>query len=606
MKRWMKYVKPYLPYFIFGPICMIVEVVGEVLMPKLLAMIIDYGMGETPIEKASPFVRWIYSLCGENASPFIVTAMVGMILTAIIMMAGGVGGAYFGAKASVNFAADLREDIYRKVQTYSFSNIDKFSSSSLITRLTNDVTQMQNFIMMLLRMCLRSPGMMIGALIMALTLSPSLSLVLCVTIPLLLLSMGIIIKMGFPKFSQMQTKIDALNASVQENLTNVRVVKSFVREEHEKEKFGRANAELKETGMAASRIMIFMSPVMTFFMNITTIAVLWFGGNKVISTTMTIGDLTAFVTYITQILSSLTMVTMMFVFMSRALASAKRIAEVLDEKPDISDDHITEGDKHRTVQNGAIDFENVSFRYYKNSEDKALDSISLHIDAGETVGIIGSTGCGKTTLVSLISRLYDPDEGSVLIDGVNVRDYSLYNLREGVGMVLQKNVLFSGTIEDNLRWGDYDASMEDLRAAADAAQADGFITSFTGGYQMELGQGGSNVSGGQKQRLCIARALLKKPKILILDDSTSAVDTATEARIREAFRTTLADTTKIVIAQRISSVMDADKIIVMDDGRVTGIGTHKELLENNTAYMEIYASQMEAKDKTQGKAGETV
>ena len=605
MKRWMKYVKPYWPYFIIGPLCMIIEVVGEVLMPKLLAMIIDYGMGETPIEKASPFVRWVYEMCGENASPFIITAMVGMILTAIIMMAGGVGGAYFGAKASVNFAADLREDIYRKVQTYSFANIDKFSTSSLITRLTNDVTQMQSFIMMLLRMCLRSPGMMIGALIMALTLSPSLSLVLCVTIPLLLLSIGILIKHAFPKFSRMQTKIDALNATVQENLTNVRVVKSFVREEHEKEKFGHANADLKKTGMAAAGVMIFMSPVMTFFMNVTTLAVLWFGGNQVIATDMTIGDLTAFVTYVTQILSSLMMVSMMFVFMSRAMASAKRISEVLDEVPDISDADLLEEDRLRTVARGTIDFENVSFRYYKNSEDKALDNISLHIDAGETVGIIGSTGCGKTTLVSLISRLYDPDEGSVLVDGVNVRDYSLYNLREGVGMVLQKNVLFSGSIEHNLRWGDYDASMEEIRAAADIAQADGFVTSFTDGYQMELGQGGSNVSGGQKQRLCIARALLKKPKILILDDSTSAVDTATEARIREAFATTLANTTKIVIAQRISSVMDADKIIVMDDGRITGIGTHDELLQSNTEYMEIYASQMESKQKDEGKAGET-
>lgn len=601
----MKYVKPYLPYFIIGPLCMIIEVVGEVLMPKLLAMIIDYGMGETPIEKASPFVRWVYEMCGENASPFIITAMVGMILTAIIMMAGGVGGAYFGAKASVNFAADLREDIYRKVQTYSFANIDKFSTSSLITRLTNDVTQMQNFIMTLLRMCLRSPGMMIGALIMALTLSPSLSLVLCVTIPLLLLSIGLLIKRGFPKFSLMQTKIDALNATVQENLTNVRVVKSFVREEHEKEKFGYANADLKKTGMAAAGVMIFMSPVMTFFMNVTTLAVLWFGGNRVITTDMTIGDLTAFVTYVTQILSSLMMVSMMFVFMSRAMASAKRISEVLDEVPDISDEDLSEEDRRRTIARGAVDFENVSFRYYKNSEDKALDNISLHIDAGETVGIIGSTGCGKTTLVSLISRLYDPDEGSVLIDGVNVRDYSLYHLREGVGMVLQKNVLFSGSIEHNLRWGDYDASMEEIRAAADIAQADGFVTCFTDGYQMELGQGGSNVSGGQKQRLCIARALLKKPKILILDDSTSAVDTATEARIREAFATTLADTTKIVIAQRISSVMDADKIIVMDDGRITGIGTHDELLQSNTEYMEIYASQMESKQKNEGKAGET-
>ena len=317
-----------------------------------------------------------------------------------------------------------------------------------------------------------------------------------------------------------------------------------------------------------------------------------FGGNMVVNTTMTTGNLTAFVTYISQILFSLTMVTMMFVFMSRAIASGKRIAEVLDEQPDIADN--ASADKNLTVKNGDIVFDNVSFRYYKNSEEKVLDGINLHIGAGQTVGIIGSTGCGKTTLVSMIARLYDTDEGSVKIDGVNVRDYSLYHLREGVGMVLQKNVLFSGSIEDNLRWGDPDATMEEIRACADAAQADGFVTGFTNGYQMDLGQGGTNVSGGQKQRLCIARALLKKPKILILDDSTSAVDTATEARIRQAFRTSLRDSTKIIIAQRISSVMEADKIIVMNDGKITGIGTHDELLAGNIEYQEIYNSQMEA------------
>ncbi len=573
---------------------MIIEVVGEMLMPKTLAMIIDYGTGREPIEQASAFVRFVYRMCGEKASPFIITAMVGMILTAVLMMIGGIGGAYFGAKASVNFAADLREDIYRKVQTFSFANIDKFSTSSLITRLTNDITQMQNFIMMLLRMCLRAPGMMIGALIMALTLNLKLSMVLCVSIPLLGISIGLIISRGFPRFSKVQTKIDALNGVVQENLTNVRVVKSFVREDFEQKKFAAANADLKNTAMSASLVMIFMSPVMSFFMNMTTIAVFWFGGNMVVSGEMSVGELSAFVTYITQILFSLMMVTMMFVMMSRAIASAKRIGEVLDEKPDIVDGALSEEGSARIVERGEITFENVSFRYYKNSEEKVLDNINLHIPAGATVGIIGSTGCGKTTLVSMIARLYDADEGAVLIDGVNVRDYSLYNLREGVGMVLQKNTLFSGSIEHNLRWGDGDASMEQIREAASYAQADGFVTSFADGYDMELGQGGSNVSGGQKQRLCIARTLLKKPKILILDDSTSAVDTATEARIREAFRDQLDDSTKIIIAQRIGSVKDADMIIVMDDGSITGIGTHEELLASNMEYQEIYHSQMES------------
>ncbi|MBQ7982684.1 MAG: ABC transporter ATP-binding protein, partial [Clostridia bacterium] len=447
MKRWLKYVKPYWPYFVLGPICMIVEVIGEMLMPKTLAMIIDYGVGAKPIGEASGFVQWIYSICGENASPFIVTAMVGMIFTAILMMIGGVGGAYYGAKASVNFAADLREDIYRKVQTYSFANIDKFSTSSLITRLTNDVTQMQNFIMTLLRMCLRSPGMMIGALIMALSLNAKLSVVLAIVMPLLLCAIAFIISKGFPRFAVMQTKIDALNATVQENLTNVRVVKSFVREDHEREKFARSNADLKQSGIAATSVMIFMSPVMSFFMNVTTIAVYWFGGNMVVGGTMSVGDLSAFITYITQILSSLMMVSFMFIQMSRAMASAKRISEVLDEVPDIADS--ASGDT-RTITRGDVTFENVSFRYYKNSEEKVLDNIGLHIPAGSTVGIIGSTGCGKTTLVSMIARLYDADEGAVRIDGVDVRDYSLYHLREGVGMVLQKNTLFSGTVADNL------------------------------------------------------------------------------------------------------------------------------------------------------------
>ena len=594
LKRWLKYVKPYWPYFVLGPICMIVEVIGEMLMPKTLAMIIDYGVGAKPIGEASGFVQWIYSICGENASPFIVTAMVGMIFTAILMMIGGVGGAYYGAKASVNFAADLREDIYRKVQTYSFANIDKFSTSSLITRLTNDITQMQNFIMTLLRMCLRAPGMMIGALIMALTLNAKLSVVLAIVMPLLLCSIAFIISRGFPRFAVMQTKIDGLNATVQENLTNVRVVKSFVREDHEREKFAAANADLKQSGIAATSVMIFMSPVMSFFMNVTTIAVYWFGGNMVVGGTMSVGDLSAFITYITQILSSLMMVSFMFIQMSRAMASAKRISEVLDEVPDIADN--ASGDTRR-IEHGSVTFENVSFRYYKNSEEKVLDNINLSIPAGSTVGIIGSTGCGKTTLVSMIARLYDVDTGSVRVDGVDVRDYSLYHLREGVGMVLQKNTLFSGTVADNLRWGDPMASMEEIRAAASHAQADGFVTAFRDGYDSAIDQGGTNVSGGQKQRLCIARALLKKPKILILDDSTSAVDTATEARIREAFRGELKDSTKIIIAQRIGSVMDADQIIVMDDGVITGVGTHTELLASNIAYQEIYNSQMEAAEK---------
>ncbi len=593
MKRWYKYIKPYLPYFILGPLCMIVEVVGEVLMPKLLSYIIDLGVNGVTEGDAPALLVWLFEHLGGHAG-FIIAMAVGMILTAILMMIGGVGGAWFGAKASVNFAADLREDIYSKIQDFSFANIDKFSTGSLITRLTNDVTQLQNFVNMMLRMFFRSPGILVGALIMAIGTSPSLSVVLAVSIPLLIVAVGTVVANGFPRFAKTQSRIDALNATVGENLTNVRVVKSFVREDHENQKFRRANGNLKQASGSAMRIMIFMSPVMTFIMNATVIAVLWFGGNQLAVGGISEGDLAAFVTYVTQILSSLMMVTMLFVSFSRALASGKRIAEVLDEKVDIADCETPSGAQ---VTRGEIEFRHVSFRYYKNSDGKVLDSIDLKIGAGETVGIIGSTGCGKTTLVSMIARLYDVDEGQVLVDGVDVRDYRLDDLREGVGMVLQKNTLFSGSIADNLRWGDHNATMEQLRAAADSAQADGFIMDFADGYEYDLGQGGTNVSGGQKQRLCIARALLKKPKILILDDSTSAVDTATEARIREAFRTDLRDTTKIIIAQRIGSVKDADRIVVMNEGRVTGVGTHEALLADNAEYREIYESQTDKKSE---------
>ena len=590
MKRWFKYIKPYLPSFILGPLCMLVEVVGEMLLPKFMGSIIDYGVSG---EEAPQIVKWLYSIFGTD-NGFIIAVMAGMVLTAILMMIGGVGGAWFGAKASVNFATDVRRDVYKKVQQFSFKNIDRFQTGSLVTRLTNDITQLQNFINMLLRMALRSPGMLIGALIMAIILNPRLTLVLAAVMPLMLIGIFFIIKKSYPKFSGMQEKIDGLNSTVQENITNVRVVKSFVRQDFEGEKFRKANGALKLAGYEAINIMILLSPLMNFFMNITTIAVYWFGGNMVVNSTMTPGDLTAFITYITQILSSLMMVTMLFMNMSRAMASGKRIGEVLDEKIDITDDDAKCPDLK--VNLGGIRFENVSFRYYKNSQGKVLDKINLDILPGTTVGIIGSTGCGKTTLVSMIPRLYDVDEGNVLVDNVNVKDYSLKNLRDGVAMVLQKNILFSGSIEDNLRWGNGNASMEDIINASKSAQADKFITMFKDGYKTDLSQGGTNVSGGQKQRLCIARALLKKPKIIIFDDSTSAVDTATEKQIREAFKNELKDSTKLIIAQRISSVIDADMIVVMDEGTITGIGTHKELIINNKEYQEIYYSQMDKEE----------
>lgn len=576
MKRWFKYIKPYWVYFVLGPLCMIVEVIGEVFIPKLYSQIINNGVNN------------------QNVG-YIVGMAALMVGVSVLMLLGGVGGAYFGAKASVNFGADLRQDLYNKVQKYSFANIDKFQTGSLVTRLTNDVTQMQNMVNMLLRMCLRAPGMMIGAVIMAVIMNARLALILAVIMPFMIIVLFFLIKYAFPKFGIMQTKLDALNTNVQESITNIRVVKSFVREDHQRKTFAKANKDLKDTGISAMNVMIIMMPLMMLFMNLASLAVVWFGGQEVMDTVinatggMDVGDLSAFLTYITQILSSLMMLSMLFVFSSRALASSKRVREVLDEVPDIDDANAADAD--RKVTNGDIEFRNVVFRYYKTSEDPVLDHINFKVRGGQTVGIIGSTGCGKTTLVSMIPRLYDADEGEIIVDGVNVRDYSLKNLRDGVGMVLQKNVLFSGTIAQNLEWGDENATHDEIVSAAEKAQANGFVSAMKDGYDTVLDQGGTNVSGGQKQRLCIARALLKKPKILILDDSTSAVDTATESRIRTALKTDLAGTTKIIIAQRISSVMDADEIIVMSDGRITGIGKHDELIRSNEEYREIYISQ---------------
>ena len=571
MKRYWKYIKPYLPAFICGPLLMIVEVIGEVLLPKFMANIINIGAANQDV-------------------PYIITMGIVMVVTALLMMAGGIGGAYFAAKAAISFAADIRKDTFEKVQKFSFANLDQYNTGSLVTRLTNDVTQVQNLINMALRMMLRAPGMLIGALIIAFMMNRELAAVILVVIPILVILIGIVIKTAFPRFTIMQKKLDTLNSTIQEMLTNVRVIKSFVRGDYEEEKFSRANEDLKKSSLSAFNVVILNMPIMMLMMNLTTLGVVWFGGKQILVGRMPVGDLTAFTTYIVQILMSLMMLAMVLLQSSRAMASLHRITEVLDARIDLTDENSAQKDKR--VENGTVEFKDVSFRYYKENKEPVLSHINFKIDSGKILGIIGSTGSGKTTLVQMIPRLYDPDEGEVLVDGVNVKEYSLEHLREGVGMVLQKNVLFSGTIRENLMWGDENASEEEVEKAAAAAQA-GFVRDFTEGYETELGQGGVNVSGGQKQRLCIARALLKKPKILILDDSTSAVDTATEAKIRESFSGLLKETTKIIIAQRITSVMEADEILVLDEGEIVGKGTHEELLKTCEAYQEIYYSQMD-------------
>lgn len=570
MKRYGKYVKPYLSAFIIGPCLMITEVLGEIMLPKLMSMIINNGVS-------------------NRDSGYIVSIGLCMLMVTILMAASGIGGAYFSAKASICFTSDLRKDLFAKVQQFSFKNIDDYSTGSLVTRLTNDIQQIQQVMTMGLKLALRAPGMLIGALIMAFIMNAQLAVIILVVIPILTAAIAWILRTAYPRFTAMQTKLDKLNSGIQEALTNVRVIKSFVREDFEKEKFRKDNENLQKSSLDAMKIVIMTMPVMMLAMNITTLAVVWYGGNIIIAGNMQVGDLTAFTTYIVQILMSLMMLSMVFLQSSRAMASVKRINEVMDTEIDLTDEDASKKDLR--VTQGRVEFRNVGFSYHKDSGEMVLEQISFTAEPGQIIGIIGSTGSGKTSLVQLIPRLYDATCGEVLVDGVNVKDYSLYNLREGVGMVLQKNVLFSGTIEDNLRWGKEDASMEEIRMIADAAQADGFVTAFPQGYDTDMGQGGVNVSGGQKQRLCIARALLKKPKILILDDSTSAVDTATEAKIRECFRTTLKDTTKFIIAQRIGSVEEADQILVLDEGKIIGMGTHEELLKNCEAYQEIYYSQ---------------
>jgi ATP-binding cassette subfamily B protein len=573
MNKYKPYIKKYWYHFLLGPLFMIIEAGGEFILPYINANMINNGAANGDV-------------------PYLIRNGIYMVIIAIIMLAGGVLGANFAIRGSARLAAGVREDTFRQIQKFSFANIDDFSTGSLITRITNDITQIQNFTQTLLRGFFRSPVMLVGALIMSFALNPSLARVILVVVPLLALAIALIIRTASPRYTVMQQKIDQLNNGINETITNERVIKSFVREEFEKEKFAGINRELVDKSISALKMMILMQPVSTLAINVTTLAVVWSAGKQIMVGDMELGTLTAFITYLSQILTALNFLANIVLQGTRAAASDRRISAVLNAKIDLNDEDASLPDKE--VTSGSIEFRDVTFRYFKQNHKNILDHISLSIHAGETVGIIGSTGSGKSTLVSLIPRLYDVDNGSILVDGTDVREYSLSHLRESVAVVLQKNTLFSGTIAENLRWGNENATPEELEQAAKTASADDFIRSFPDGYETELGQGGVNLSGGQKQRICIARALLKKPRILILDDSTSAVDTATEAKIRRALREDMSDITKIIIAQRITSVIDADQILVLDDGHVAGCGTHQTLLKSCIPYQEIYYSQ---KDK---------
>ncbi len=568
-------------YSVLTPVTMVGEVVMEVIIPLLMSRIIDIGIAG-----------------GDLA--YVLKTGLAMVGLACVSLCFGSLGARFGAVASLGFARNLRRNLFRKVQDFSFGNVDHFSTSSLVTRLTTDVTNVQNTYQMLIRICFRAPIMLVSGTVMACCINLRLSTVFFVAIPLLAVVLGIIIAVSYPRFRRMLAQYDDLNAKVQENLIAIRVVKSFVRTPYECEKFNSSADTLRKLQVKAEKVVILNGPVMQLVVYSCIIAALFFGGRMIVFGDMLTGQLISFITYITQILMSLMILSMIFVMLVLSRASINRILEVLDEEPEIQDPGKTAGAANgstdgsaaaSSVPDGSIDFKDVSFSYSKDADKAVLNGISLHIDSGAVVGIIGGTGSSKTTLVSLIPRLYDVMSGSVSVGGIDVRRYELKALRDSVSMVLQKNVLFSGTIRDNLKWGNARASDEEIRAACVAADADEFVSSLPNGYDTDLGQGGVNLSGGQKQRLCIARALLKKPKVLILDDSTSAVDTATDARIRKALRNTLPETTKLIIAQRISSVQDADIIYVMDNGRIDGAGTHEELLRSNRIYREVYDSQ---------------
>lgn len=582
-KRLISYVKGYWIPTILSPVTIALEVVMEILIPLVMADIIN--LIENGSEAKIILLKFITNMSTTAGATVAGTVLIGF---ALLSLGFGVISGVFSAKASAGFAKNLRQAIYYSIQDYSFENIDKFQTSSLITRTTTDVTNVQNAFQMIIRIAVRAPFMMIFACVMAFSINTKVAMVFIYTVPALAIIMFIIMRLAHPNFRKMFKKYDGLNTVVQENVAGARTVKAFVREDFETKKFENSSAEIYKYSSKAERILAFVNPVMQFAVYGCFTAVSYLAAQMITVGSMTTGDLNAIFTYIMQILMSLMMLSMIIVMITMSKASVDRIGEVLNEESKIKnpDNPVYE------VKDGSIDFNNVSFSYVQDENKNALSNINVHIKSGQTIGVIGGTGSAKSTFVNLIPRLYDITSGSLKIGGVEVRDYDIKSLRDQVSVVLQKNVLFSGTINSNLLWGNKNATEEELKYAAKLAQADEFVSRFNDGYNTHIEQGGSNVSGGQKQRLCIARALVKKPKILILDDSTSAVDTKTDALIRKAFVEEIPDTTKIIVAQRISSVQDADQIIVLNDGKIDGIGTHEELLKNNAIYHEVYTSQV--------------
>ena len=584
IRKLAPYTKGYRVYILLGILCSAGEAVLELMLPKAMSSIVDYGISGNG---------------GAGDRTYILTMGLKMVLMALICLALGVGAAALAAKAGMGFGANVREAEYRQVQRFSFSNIEHFSTASLITRLTNDVSSVQMTLMMGMRMLVRAPVMLITALVMALRISLQLSQIFLVILPLLALMVFIILRYVGPFFTSLQKATDGLNLVVQEDLNAIRVVKSFVREDREKEKFFQRSETLRQTAERAFGFVVTFIPMVNLIMGGTIVSIMWLGGHYVAGGQMLSGDLLAFFTYASEILMALMMVAMVMMVLTRSIACGKRIVEVLEEQPEITDDDAVKeitGDgtkRELTLSDGSIRFDHVYFKYHPDSAEWNLTDIDFSIASGMTVGILGGTGSAKSSLVSLIPRLYEATEGAVYVGGHNVKDYTMETLREGCAMVLQKNTLFSGTIRDNLRWGDENATDQEMEAACRMACADEFISRMPDGYDTRIEQGGTNVSGGQKQRLCIARAILRKPKVLILDDSTSAVDTATDAKIRAALKEALPGSTKLIIAQRISSVMDADVILVLDDGKISGMGTHEQLMASNQIYREVYQSQQE-------------